>query len=117
LVCRFCVARVYADDILVTAKESVKVNGGAAIYPAAELAWLLAHVPADALPALVIGAGARPHEAEIPRLDWRDLNFATRSLAVGADHAKTSSRHVVPILDNLAAWLAPYARQTGRIWG
>ena len=36
---------------------------------------------------------------------------------MGADKAKTASRRVVPILDNLAAWLAPYARQTGRIWG
>jgi integrase len=114
----FCVARGYAIDNPVAAVESVKVNGGdVEIYTPAELARLLAHVPAGALPALAIGAFAGLRTAEVQRLEWSDLDFAGRSLTVGADKAKTASRRVVPILDNLAAWLAPYARQTGRIWG
>ena len=37
-------------------------------------------------------------------------------LIVNADQAKTRSRRLVPISDNLAAWLAPHARKSGSVW-
>ena len=30
--------------------------------------------------------------------------------------AKTATRRVVPIADNLAAWLAPYVERQGKVW-
>ena len=35
---------------------------------------------------------------------------------VGAAQAKTASRRIVPIADNLKLWLAPYVRESGRVW-
>jgi hypothetical protein len=37
-------------------------------------------------------------------------------IVVGAGKSKTASRRIVPIADNLAAWLAPYAGREGKVW-
>jgi integrase len=49
-------------------------------------------------------------------LTWADVDLVGRNITVGAKKAKTASRRVVPICDNLAAWLAPYAGKQGPIW-
>jgi integrase len=51
--------------------------------------------------------------AEIQRLDWKDIRLDRRFIEVSAANAKTSSRRLVRIEDNLAAWLAPFALQSG----
>ena len=35
---------------------------------------------------------------------------------VGAAKAKTASRRIVPIHDNLAEWLRPYSSREGKVW-
>ena len=37
-------------------------------------------------------------------------------ITVASDKAKTRSRRLVPVLPNLAQWLARYARRKGKIW-
>ncbi|MHB1309390.1 MAG: tyrosine-type recombinase/integrase [Limisphaerales bacterium] len=54
--------------------------------------------------------------AEIERLEWGDIDLAEGHITVGASRAKTAARRLVPIADNLAAWLAPYAGQRGKLW-
>jgi len=59
-------------------------------------------------------AGLR--SAEIERLDWKDIDLKQGHIVVGADAAKTASRRIVPIAENLAAWLTSYAKHTGGLW-
>ena len=49
--------------------------------------------------------------AELARLDWSAVNLERRIIEVRAGQAKTASRRVIPITDNLRAWLAPLPRR------
>src|SRR5262249_27630437 len=69
----------------------------------------------DILPMLAIGAFAGLREAEIQRLDWSEVDLARRHIEVKAAKAKSARRRIVPIQANLAAWLQPYSRVTGRV--
>ncbi|MBN9690711.1 MAG: tyrosine-type recombinase/integrase [Verrucomicrobia bacterium] len=64
---------------------------------------------------LAIGAFCGVRTAELHRLTWEDIRFGERVLVIGADRAKTASRRVIPIPDNLAEWLAPFANAKGQI--
>ena len=49
--------------------------------------------------------------AELARLDWSAVNLERRIIEVRAGQAKTASRRVIPIPENLAAWLEPLPRR------
>jgi integrase len=68
------------------------------------------------LPCIAIGAFAGLRSAEIERLTWADIDLVGRHLVVRAGNAKTASRRIVPMTDNLAAWLKDYAERTGKVW-
>lgn len=117
----FAVARGYAADNPVESVEKLKVrNGDIAIFKPVEIARLLEACRAnyvDYLPSLTIGAFAGLRSAEIERLQWSDVDFASKHIVVSAGNSKTASRRIVPMSDNLAAWLADYSgRQQGKIW-
>ena len=78
---------------------------------------LLAAASAEFLPSIVLGAFAGLRSAEIKRLTWDDIRLADRHIVVGKDKAKTASRRIVPVWENCAAWLAPYAGHAGAVWG
>ncbi len=71
------------------------------------------------VPYLAIGifAGLRP-ENELGRLDWSKINLASRKIIVEAKNAKTKKKRLVPISDNLAAWLetVPEDERKGQIY-
>ena len=117
----FAVARGYAADNPVAGVEKLKVrNGDVEVFKPGEIARLLEAAGVkypDYLPALAIGAFAGLRSAEIERLGWQDIDFASRHIVVTASNAKTASRRIVPLCDNLAAWLAPYSgREQGKVW-
>ena len=113
----FAVARGYAADNPVAVVESVKVNGGdVEIFTPAEIARLLAAASPESLPCIALGAFAGLRSAEVERLEWSDVDLTGRHIIVGASKSKTASRRVVPVADNLAAWLAPYAERQGNVW-
>jgi integrase len=117
LLFEFAKARGYAADNPAASLERVKVKHGATlIFKPEEIAKLLTASSPDFLPVLVIGAFAGLRSAEIERLEWSDIHFADKCIVVGADKAKTASRRVVPVADNLAAWLAPYEGRKGKVW-
>jgi integrase len=60
-------------------------------------------------------AGLRSEE--IRRLDWRDVNLDRGFIVIEAEKAKTKRRRLVPISENLAAWLRPIARESGSVLG
>jgi integrase len=117
LLFNFAVARGYAADNPVAGAEKIKARAGdVAIFTPSEIAKLLAAASPEFLPSLAIGAFAGLRSAEIERLHWSDVDLVGRHITIGLKKAKTASRRVVPIHDNLAAWLAPYANKQGPIW-
>ena len=101
-------------DILETPRKSK--GGSIAIYSPDEMQSLLTHAEPDLIPFLVVGAFAGLRSAEIERLDWREIDLVHGHVEITAAKAKTASRRLVPISDNLKAWLAPLHRKTGRVF-
>lgn len=86
------------------------------IYRPEQLARLLAACGPELLPVVALGAFAGIRRAELMRLDWEDVSLEQRVIQIRAGKAKTGSRRVIPVGDNLAEWLAPFARPSGRVW-
>jgi integrase len=87
------------------------------IYTPQEMAALLLAATGNKLLSIALRGFAGLRSAELERLQWNQIRLgAEPHLIVNADQAKTRSRRLVPISDNLAAWLAPYARKSGSVW-
>jgi integrase len=69
----------------------------------------------DLLALHAIGCFAGLRVAEIGKLDWRDVDLQHGLITVGASISKTRSRRLVPILDNLKAWLQLIAKPAGPV--
>jgi hypothetical protein len=67
------------------------------------------------LPSLAIGGFAGIRIAEISRLDWEDIDLNGGFIEVKARNAKTSTRRIVKIMPCLAAWLRPFAQESGLV--
>jgi integrase len=85
------------------------------VFTPAELRKLLDMVRPEMVPYLAIAAFAGLRAAEIDRLDWSEVNLAERFIELKASKAKTASRRLAPIPDNLLAWLTPYAQPFGPV--
>jgi integrase len=97
--------------------ESISANGGTIeIFTPEEIALLLKAASKDFLPFLALGAFAGLRSAEIQRIEWRNVDLPGGFVHVDTDKSKTRSRRLVPILPNLAAWLAAYSKQKGKVW-
>ncbi len=93
-------------------------DGAIEIFTPDELAALLTHAGAALVPFLAIGAFAGLRSSEICRLDWKQIGVGQgKYIEVSAkDARKTRKRRLVPIADNLSAWLQPYRKAKGKIW-
>lgn len=100
------------DEIEAAAESDFAIE----IFTPDELEKLLKHAEPSLVPVLAIGAFAGLRTAETERLDWSKVNLATRLIEVKARKAKTRARRLVPITDNLAAWLTPIAEASGKVW-
>lgn len=69
------------------------------------------------IPYLAIAAFCGLRSAEIARLDWSEVHLtgAEHFIEVKAAKAKTASRRTVPIPENCARWLAPFAKENGPV--
>ena len=85
------------------------------IFTPAEIGHLLLASNARILPLVAIGAFAGIRSAEIRRLHWEDIKWDRGHIEIAGRKAKTASRRLVPLTDNLKAWLAPWREQTGPI--
>ncbi len=90
-------------------------NDEVEIFTPEELSTLLAAADPRMIPFLTIGAFAGLRSAEISRLDWAKVNLKSGYITVDAGIAKTNSRRLVPITDNLRAWLKPVAKMHGPV--
>jgi integrase len=69
----------------------------------------------DVLTMLAIGAFAGLRDAEIQRLDWSEVDLVRGFIEVKSSKAKSARRRIVPIQENLAAWLRAYSGMKGRL--
>jgi integrase len=63
-----------------------------------------------------LGAFAGLRRAEIEQLEWKDFNFERGHITVAAHKAKTASRRLVPIQQNLMQWLSPWRGRHGKLF-
>ena len=114
----FAKARRYVpkDHDELDAVPLAKDKGGEIeVFTPFELESLLNCADERLVPFLVLGAFAGIRHAEIQRLNWDDLKLEDDLIEIKAAKAKTASRRTVPILENLKAWLLPYAEASGPV--
>lgn len=85
------------------------------IFTPAQMLAILGKAPHEFIPYLAIGGFAGLRSSEIERLDWSEIDLGQRLIHVKAEKAKTAQRRLVPISDNLAAWIAPHAKKAGPV--
>ena len=96
--------------------ESFKVpDTGIEIFTPDEMGRILLAANARILPLIAIGGFAGIRSAEILRLDWEDIKWDRGHIEIAGSKAKTAARRLVPLTDNLKAWLAPWRVETGNI--
>ena len=78
-----------------------------------EMRKLLKACMPNFLPHVAIGAFSGIRSAEIDRLEWQDVLWEQGYIEVKARKAKTKARRLVPLRENLRAWLAPYQKREG----
>lgn len=85
------------------------------IFSPEDLRKLLDHCPEDLIAPLAIGAFCGLRTSELGRLDWRAVDLDSGFIRIEAKIAKTATRRLIPIPDNLRAWLEPIAKSQGPI--
>ena len=85
------------------------------IFTVEEMERLLSRADSTLLPYLAIGAFAGLRNTEITRLKWEHIHFERGFIECEASMTKTRRRRLVPISDNLRAWLEPIASTSGRV--
>jgi integrase len=97
-----------------------KRKGGRAapveIFTPAQLADLLEHASSDLRPCLALAAFAGLRSEEILRLEWADVDRRPGFIELAAHKTKTATRRLVPITENLAAWIALAQRKAPSVW-
>jgi len=104
------------DEIAAVEKPEAELTD-IEIFSPVELRELLTVARPEIIPWLAVAAFAGLRTAELQRLDWHEVNLTERYIEVTAAKSKTASRRLVPITDNLLAWLTPRAQTGGRVTG
>ena len=91
------------------------VSGAPGILSPEQLARLLESADEETLPYFAIGAFAGLRNAELERLRWENVDFASGLIEVTAKSSKTASRRHVKIEPCLHRWLAPYMFRHGPV--
>lgn len=95
-------------DLVPKAKVPAKDNE---IFTPQQFGKLLHAAPPHLIPLLAVAGFTGLRAAELERLDWSALNFDRKVIELRATQAKTAARRLIPISDNLAAWLAPFVAE------
>lgn len=117
----FARLRSYLPNEITAASKVPKVNsreGTISFFTVAEMRLLLEHVREDWLPFLALACFAGIRTEEITRakdaakhkqpLRWTDFDWDEREIHIGKLTTKTGVARIVPISENLYAWLAPW---------
>lgn len=115
---RWCRKRAYLPEGQTAAERTDKLAEPPPrkeFFTVAEFRKILSAADEAWIPWLAIGAFAGLRAEEIQRLDWSNVLLTRGMIDVLAETAKTRRRRLVPISDNLAAWLAPHAQASGPV--
>lgn len=93
-----------------------EVEGEVGILTPGESARLLAFAHDDIRAVIALGMFAGIRHAELMKMDWKEVDLVSGFITVKAAKAKSARRRVIPIRENLAAWLAPVAKLAGSVW-
>lgn len=117
---RFARRRGYlAEDKISPAEkiETVSTGGEVTTYTPSLLATLIEHVPHEWRPWMAIAAFAGMRTSEIFRLQWSDVKWGHKVIAVRRSVAKkVRVARMVPMTDMLVAWLAPWREAQGPLY-
>lgn len=91
------------------------VDKPVSILTVEEAIALLNSCDEETLPYAAISLFAGLRAAEAHKLDWSEVDLESSHIEVTAAKAKTAKRRLVPISDNLAAWLRPLAKLRGPV--
>jgi integrase len=112
----FACARELAHDNPVARTERPKIIAKEpGILTPSQLGRLLEAADETLRPAIAISAFAGLRPAEVDRLNWEAVNLEERFISVSAQTSKTASRRLVPIPDNLLAWLMRSPSRMGSV--
>jgi integrase len=103
-------------DLLSRVEKRSEKRAPVEIFTPAELAAVLKNASAELAPCIALGAFAGLRAEEILRLDWSDVERRSGFIEVAAHKAKTATRRIVPIAENLARWLAIAPRSHAHVW-
>ena len=105
-------SRGYLPRAEQTAAEAVpKVRVGdteTRIFTPQDMRKILEAAPDELIPFIALGAFAGLRAAEITRIGWSAIDLERRLITIRAGQAKTASRRIVPVSDNLREWLLPH---------
>lgn len=112
----FCATRGYVsgNPVQATAKAKV-VTGAPGILTVPQTVALLSACEPDMLPLVAISLFAGLRSAEMEKLDWSEVDIEGGHIEVTASKAKTARRRLVPISENLAAWIQPFTVRSGPV--
>jgi integrase len=109
----FAVKRKYATGNPLKGIDKPKGDTKPEVLTVEQTVRLLETASPEILPYFAIGAFAGLRTSEIERLDWRDIDFEEKEIAVNGEGHK-SERHV-DMLPNLREWLLPLRKHSGKI--
>jgi integrase len=114
----FAMRAKFTQENVATGTERAKaIDEAPGILKPEQVAPLLTESDNDLLAFHALGLFAGLRVSELKSLDWRDVDLSGGFVHVGARISKTRSRRLVPILENLHAWLQPIAKPSGPIVG
>lgn len=117
--CRWLVLRHYlpknTDWLEGVQNYSARTLGTITTFEPEEMIRLLAAASEEILPFIAIAGFAGLRHAEISRLEWQDIDLEEGFIEVRAEKSKTHTRRIVPIKPNLAAWLKPISKKSGKV--
>jgi integrase len=86
-----------------------------AVFTVPEIRAMIEAAHPEEVAPLAIAAFAPVRLAELARLDWKDVRLGERVIVIEARKAKCAQRRLVPVTDNLAAWLLPRMKVSGLV--
>ena len=116
---RFCQARGWLSrevDLLAMVEKRTGPPSEIEIFTPEELRKLLAAAPGRVATCIALQAFAGIRTSELFRLTWKDVERRHDHIEIAAGKAKTASRRLIPICDNLAEWLRQADQQGVRVW-
>jgi integrase len=92
-------------------KMRIKDDEEISTFTPAEMRKILHAAPPHIVPILAIGAFTGIRMAELDRINWSAVDLERGIIELRAGQAKTAARRLIPISDNLRAWIEPLPRK------